>query len=322
MKKHLMFRLFAILMMVIFAFSTGCVGSSISEDSIYEALPPIDPEDGVTRDKTVNLYFRLGTEAYIVKIERNISVRANEKAETAVLRALLEGPPALSNNLTALFPEGTSVVSVSLDGGILYVTMSSEFLDVMPGASTREEIDTSRRLASLAIVNSLLSLGSADKVLLLVDIDDAGVGSRVQGALLGFPSSEGADSQLLEPLAMDESVVVDPGKLAECTLSLIRDGHYDRAYPYFAESESGGMQKPDYAAFETDLKALGSLTEFSVKRFEESENGLNATAIVDLVFTYSEDGVTKEITSASLPLYKEGDLMKLGYASFRRLLER
>lgn len=321
MKKFAV-KLLCVLFVLVFAASTGCVGKTISEDSIYEALPPIDPEDGVTRDKTVNLYFRLGVESYLVKIERNISVRANEKEEMAVLRALLEGPPALSNNLAELFPEGTSVVSVSLDGGILYVTMSSEFLNVMPNASTRDEIDTARRLSALAIVNSLLSLGSADKVLLLVDIDDTGVGSRVQGAMLGFPSSENADSQLMEPITKDDSVVVDPGKLAECTLGHIRDGNYDRAYPYFAESESGGQQKPDYAAFETDMKALGTLKEFTVKRFEESENGLNATAIVDLVFTYSEDGVTKEITSASLPLYKEGDLMKLGYASFRRLLER
>ena len=322
MKKHIGIRAIALMLILVTCFTAGCVGSSISEDSIYEALPPIDPEDGVTRDKTVNLYFRLGTESYLVKIERNISVRANEKEETAVLRALLEGPPALSNNLTALFPEGTRVVSVSLDGGILYVTMSSEFLNVMPNAATREEIDSARRLGVLAIVNSLLSLGSADKVLILVDIDDTGTGSRVQGAMLGFPSSEGADSQLMEPITMDETVVVDSGKITECILTHIRDGNYERAYPYFAESESGGQQKPDYAAFETEMKALGDLTEFSVKRFEEAENGLSATAIVDLVFTYNEDGVTKEITSASLPLKKEGDLMKLGYASFRRLLER
>ena len=214
------------------------------------------------------------------------------------------------------------MVSVSLDGGILYVTMSSEFLNVMPGASTREEIDTSRRLSVLAIVNSLLSLDTADKVLLLVDLDDTGTGSRVQGAMLGFPSSEGADSQLMEPLSRDDSVVVDAGKIVEYTLSHIVNGDYDKAYPYFAESESGGQQKPDYAAFETEMKALGILKDFSVKRFEEAENGLNGTAIVDMVFTYSEDGVTKELTSATLPLIKEGDLLKVGYASFHRLLER
>ena len=70
------------------------------------------------------------------------------------------------------------------------------------------------------------------------------------------------------------------------------------------------------------MKALGILKDFSVKRFEEAENGLNGTAIVDMVFTYSEDGVTKELTSATLPLIKEGDLLKVGYASFHRLLER
>lgn len=322
MRKRPALKLLAVFLCLILCCTAGCISSTIREDPIYEELPPIDPEDGVARDKTVDLYFRVGMEPYLVRIERNISVRANEKTEMAVLRALLEGPPALSNNLTELFPEGTSVVSISLDGGILYVTMSSEFLDVMPGASSREEIDAARRLSVLAIVNSLLSLNSADKVLILVDIDDTGVGSRVQGAMLGFPSSENADSQLMEPLEMDESAVIDAGKLAECTLAHIRDGNYERAYPYFAESESGGQQKPDYAAFETEMKALGTLTEFSVKRFEEAENGLSATAIVDIVFVYGDDGVTKKITSASLPLYKEGDLMKLGYASFRRLLER
>ena len=82
----------------------GCSGRILMEDRNNEGLPVLDPEDGVAKDISVVLYYRLTGEAYLVPITRNISVRANERAETAIIRTLLEGVPqqSLSNNVSGM----------------------------------------------------------------------------------------------------------------------------------------------------------------------------------------------------------------------------
>jgi hypothetical protein len=311
----------------IFAFAlfvlsaAACVSGGISEDPVYEAYPPLDPEDGIEREVSTDLYFRLTGEPYLVKVTRNISVRANESRENAVLRALLEGPPPLSDGVSAVFPSYARVVSVHPDGGILYVTMSREFMETNKNAASRKEMDEDLRLSVYALVNSLSALGSTNRIQILIDLDNSGTGSRVQRAMLGLHSENQAASQLLEPLGFNEDIVTDAGKVADLALRHLNNGEYEQAYLLFSQMESGGFERPSYASFETELKSLGTLTDYSIISFGPAEGSADFTATADIKFTYS-DGSVKTVQGAALDLYREGDLIKVGYNSLLRLFER
>ena len=46
-----------------------------------------------------------------------------------MIRTLMEGTPPLSGNISEVIPAGTEIVDVSLEGAILYVTLSAEFFN-------------------------------------------------------------------------------------------------------------------------------------------------------------------------------------------------
>ena len=107
----------------------GCSRGMIKEDSVHEDLPDIDPEAGIAKDMRTKLYYRLTDEAYLVGVTATITVYAGEREERAMIRTLMEGTPPLSGNISAVIPAGTEIVDVSLEGAILYVTLSAEFFN-------------------------------------------------------------------------------------------------------------------------------------------------------------------------------------------------
>lgn len=317
----------------------GCGTGVIAEDRIRDDLPLLDPEDGVAKDVNVELYYRLTGEAYLVPVTRNVSVRANERSETAIIRTLLEGVPQqfLSANVSALFPSGTNIVEVSLDSGILYVTLSSEFLDESIVEAVRqagsafgsyeaaleraeEELYLSRRLGIYSLVNTLTGyVDGKMRVQILVDTDGTGKGARLPGGVLGLSSREGAGSELIEPLDFNPDVVVTPERIVRCMLSRMKSGEFEMAYVLFMEAAVAGVQKPTYANFETEMLSLGNVTDFSVIEWTEAEDG-TAAVTVDLDFKPSA-GEQVHIENAQILLKREGDLYKIGYGSFKSILE-
>ena len=323
----------------------GCASSVIAEDRYAQPLPVLDPEDGVAKDADVVLYYRLTGEAYLVPVARSIAVRANERTETAIIRTLLEGVPqqSLSGNVSALFPEGTSIEEVSLDSGILYVTLSSEFLDESSveavrkatgvfGANSQaaqqaqaavlraeEEMYLTRRLGIYSLVNTLTGYSQEDvRVQILVDVEGNGEGVRLPVSALGMQSPQGASSDLLEPLAFLEEVIATPEHIAECLLARLVSGEFEMAYVLFLEA-AGEQQKPSYANFETEILSLGSLLDYELFSWEENRDG-SVTVTVNMTFRRA-DGQTANIENAQLILKKEGDIYKADYNSFKRILE-
>ena len=206
MKQRGFLRAVALLLAGCCLLLAGCTSRIIQEDRLQDNLPVLDPEDGVARDISVVLYYRLTGEAYLVPVTRNISVRANERTETAMIRTLLEGVPqqSLSGNVSATFPEGTKLVDVSRDSGILYVTLSREFLDTSNVEAVRqatssygntpegqqraqqaiqlatEEMYLMRRMGVYSLVNTLCEYSREQiRVQILVDVDGSGEGERL-----------------------------------------------------------------------------------------------------------------------------------------------
>lgn len=346
MKRYRIIRGFILLLCFCMVLS-GCAIGGIRQNPTDMDLPQIDPEDGVSRDVTVTLYYRLTNENYLVGITRSISVRANERVEKAMIRALLGGVPlqALSKNVSPLFPENTSIVDVTVVGGIMYVTLSTEFLDTSVYDEKRAAADFSfssntigqethdlmvqeaynellltRKLAVYSLVNTITQLSSGIRVQVQVDTTGIGSGDRIKLSDLGLSAGEDADSQLLEPMRFVEDYVVTPGIIAECVLTRLVNGEYELAYPLFSEDDGSGIQKPQYANFETDMLSLGSLESFTVHGFSLGEDEAYARIRADLKFLYA-NGEVVELKNSTLRLKREGDLYKLGYGTLLDVLK-
>ena len=336
-----------LLLLCVSMLACGCAIGGIRQDSVVEDLPQIDPEDGVTKEMAVTLYYRLTNEDYLVGISRSISVRASERVEMAMIRTLLDGVPlqALSPNISPIFPAGTSIVEVSVAGDIMYVTLSREFLSTSAYDEIREaaelsyqnnaisketlksmldiaygEFLTTRRLAVYSLVNTIVLFNSSVRVQVLVDADGSGAGTRLKLSDLGLNADDQADSDLIEPMKFVESCIVTPQIVTQCALGHIVNSEYELAYPLFSEDDGSAIQKPQYANFETEMKSLGSLDSFKLygSSVENDENYVRIKA--DLVFR-SADGSEKEIKGKELLLKREGDLYRLGYGTLLSLLK-
>lgn len=346
MKRHRMKISAVILLLCLCMALSGCAIGGIRQDSVIEDLPQIDPEDGVTRDVAITLYYRLTNENYLVGISRSISVRANERVEKAMIRTLLDGVPlqALSGNVSPLFPADTRIVEVSAVGGIMYVTLSTEFFDTSAYDETRSAAEFSyqsgtisretyermereayeallltRRLAVYSLVNTITQYNSGMRVAVLVD-DGSGTGVRLKLGDLGLTAGEQADSELTEPMKFIEDCVVTPEIVTQCLLTHLVNGEYDLAYPLISEDDGSGVQKPQYANFETEMLSLGTLKSFSLSGYALGDDGSQARIRADFVFV-SADGVQEELKNQTLVLRREGDLYKLGYGTLLAVLK-
>lgn len=252
---RLMALLAAALMLLMLS---GCSRGMIKEDSVHEDLPDIDPEAGIAKDMRAKLYYRLTDEAYLVGVTATINVYAGEREERAMIRTLMEGTPPLSGNISAVIPTGTEIVDVSLEGAILYVTLSAEFFNtnivdeaVADGSrlmengllsraeyearveNAREEMYLARRLAAQSIVNTITANRPDVSVQLLFELN--GSAARVRRTELGLETFGGGSHDLLEPMEFDDSYVITAPGVVACLLEHIQNGEYDKAYPLIAE---------------------------------------------------------------------------------------
>lgn len=327
---------------------SGCSllpGASIKEDSVPENLPAIDPEAGVAREVQVKLYYRLTDEAYLVGVAGSVTVLASERIEKAMIRKLLSGVPPLTNNVSEVIPRETKILDVSLEGGILYITLSGEFFDTSildeakrenagyleSGFLTRQEYDARvaaaeeemylcRRLSVCSIVNTVSEFDSDVRVQMLFDVDGSGTGVRVSGKELGFAPNAQANFDLLEPQTFFAEAVVSPLTLAQCALERMMRGEYEKAYALFAETESGGMQKPTYANFETEMLSRGKIISYALYSYTLSAGGDQALVLADLEYL-DPAGNAVALKGITIELRSEGNLYKLGYHAFTALME-
>ncbi|MDL2235236.1 GerMN domain-containing protein [Christensenellaceae bacterium OttesenSCG-928-L17] len=298
----------------------GCM-HRIQEDGIRETLPPIYPDEGIGRNVDVTLYFRLTDEALLVPVKRTVSVRTNENTAEVVIRELIQGPDAIYSDLSGVLPSDAWIVDFSLEesGKIAYLTLNDAVLDKNKYGSSRSDQELAQRLGVYAMVNSLCALSNITQVQIMVDTTGTGIGRRVSPFQFGFSSSE-MSSDLMEPMGKTDAVIYTETKLVELAFSHLVEGEFTRAYRLFAEYEPGGLQKPDYAAFETEMLSLGTIDGYHVKDVRTANAPLNGAVDVDFEWTARSDGITRT-TSATLLLVPEGELFKLGYYSLTNAMQ-
>lgn len=126
---------------------------------------------GDLRQISVNLYFP-DPQADKVHLEQRTILISDARTALGALQALIDGPadPVLRSSI----PEGTRILSISIQNRICTVDFSQEFIDNHPGGSAGE-------LMTLAsIVNTLTDFDSIDQVQILVE----GVAGKTLGQIL------------------------------------------------------------------------------------------------------------------------------------------
>ncbi len=111
--------------------------------------------------ESFTVYFADSNLRYLVAETRDATLSDNESAEAYVMRSLLEGPE--SQQLEAIIPEGTRILSVSTSDGVCTVDLSQEFYKNRLG-------DTYGAYMTIyGIVNTLTSLSDVSSVEFLVE---------------------------------------------------------------------------------------------------------------------------------------------------------
>lgn len=317
--------------------AAGCSGGAIKEDSVHEDLPQIDPEAGVAKDISAKLFYRLTDEAYLVGVTASVTVYAGEREERAMIRALMEGTPPLSGNISAIIPQGTQIIDVTLEGGILYITLSSEFFNtdtldkaIADGSrlldsglissaeyeksveAARNEMYLTRQLAAQSIINTITANDPGISVQLLFELN--GTAARVSRTELGYEPFGSGSNDLIEPMEYDAARVVTASAVVELLLGHIQANEYDKAYPLIAELEQGRAQKPDYASFETGMAALGKIKNYDVRSEAPDKSGLGMLVTVNITM---EGGAMRRHT---ITLKSEGSIYKVGYETLITML--
>lgn len=311
MKKQLMISAALALSFML----AGCsvpFGSELARNSdrpSETAQPALDPVAQGESKATVPLYFRFGSEPYLSSESRTITVSDSLSLEEGVLKALIGGPSASSLELKGLINPNTRVISVTEQGGCYFVTFSAEFLEPISGlpegwredATWTQLVQSTQQLAAYSVVNTLLSLGRAKSVqILIADSADASARRPTRNEM-GFSSGEDG-LQLMEPLSMDLSRVLTAEHTAELIMQAIHDKNWARVERFVAQSVPDRSQ-----ARPTRQQLIAELTELDVTLIDSTIHGSAVTAdgqlcTVLLDFSIQRTGDSEAQTLAAVPL--------------------
>ncbi len=107
----------------------------------------------------LTLYYATEDGNALTEVTRTVHYSISQPLEQVVMQYLAEAPG--TEGLMSAIPEGTNVLSVVTNDGTCYVTLDSNFLNLPEGES--------RDVSIYAIVNSLCTLDSVDRVQLIVE---------------------------------------------------------------------------------------------------------------------------------------------------------
>lgn len=128
MKKKLIFILTAVVIAVIIIVCNISTELGNNVENIAEIQPEEEISEEQMRQTTVNLFFADSTSGVLTAEERVIDSKdLIDSPYKFVINLLISGPK--QDNLKSVIPEGTKLNSVKYEKEILYVDLSSEFLN-------------------------------------------------------------------------------------------------------------------------------------------------------------------------------------------------
>lgn len=263
------------------------------------------------------LYFRYENSAFLMPETREIEVKHTESLEKALVTALLDGPSPENTSLKSPFPNGTKVLSVLAEGDRLFVTLSKEFLNSLPGEDSgnllsREEALRRRNLAVAALSNTLTETGEFASVQVLVlNQQDSGSSLRLNQRYF----LEDSD-YFPPPFHRKEDAIMTPGEALRYIL-----GFWSRQdWAGFARLVVLAPGEASALGQAVDLRQLPLLLSFEVTGGTAGPKGDYAIVLADVQMKL-DDG--REVHKASFPvrLLKRNQVWALNLASLRKLTE-
>ncbi len=128
MKKKITITIILIIIISILIIGTISTEVDKNVENIAEIQPEEEISDEEMRQTNVDLYFEDSTSRILVTEERKMdSKELIDNPYKKVLDMLIQGPE--SEKLTNPIPEGTKLNNAKYEKGILYVDLSSEFLN-------------------------------------------------------------------------------------------------------------------------------------------------------------------------------------------------
>ena len=309
------FRLLALLACLCLLL-TGCgeLPPAALQQSTPEGQTPLsaEPEAEAAREQAATLYFRYGDSALLRQETRELSVMPNESREKALVTALLDGPH--EGGGSALFPDGTQVLSTQAQDGVIYVTFNEALYDRYPDESlsgqAREQAVLRRRLAMAALCATLTESGEYRAVQVLVRAE-----SNVGASMRLRESYFLADSELpCDALTREDAYLPTPAAAARLALSAWQTRDWESLSLWIA---ARGASAADIAP--ASLAQSPTLLSCEAGEGCISPDGQSAVVCVDLTLR-GQDGAETACTAWPLRLVREGGVWKIPAAALLDML--
>ena len=308
-----MLRLLALLGLALLL--TACASDPLPGTPAEENIPLPAAENLRAQETLSTLWFRYGDEPFLAPESRQVSPSPLKSYEQALVEALISGPGTAHTELTALFPQGTRVLSTHLQGRILFVTLSREIMDDFAdepdnwqsSKTWAAEVPLRRTLCMQSIAATITENCEVDQVVILVEQTSTATDSL---RLRRQYYRDGSDaSALADPLTRDESLLLTPRRTAEVILECWQSRDFARLYQYVARTDpANGQPLTAQSAFVAEMNELPHLLDFTLSG-GSVENG---QAVFTLTSTLLDGSAPVSLDGAILRLTRENGLWRIG----------
>lgn len=291
---------------------TSC-GAGLNTPSASEE-PQINPlSDAANRNSvSVNLYFGYKNEQLLAGEERQINIPVNERIETTVVTNLIQGVSSSKADFTSVINPDTKIVNITDNNGILFVTLSKEFLHEPANRQTENMNENIRRyLAAYSIVDTLIEQEGYARVQILVDRNDTGAGTAITNSEIGFSGNDPT-----EPLARDGGSILNSRNTMREIMSSLEKKDWSRLYGFIAYKDTQGVAKPTLDQFKNAVTGKNIVLSGS----QVTDHISSTEPDKDYVLTdfTIKAGDSEPQTRKNIPVYlvRENDLWKIPYDVF------
>lgn len=265
------------------------------------------PESSDAREFDAALYFRFADTALLRQETRRITLSPNETREKALVNALIDGAQLAGG--TALFPEGTQVLSTQMQDGIIFVTFNDAIYERYPGESDQFLL---RNLAMAALTATLTESGEGRSVQVLVRSESNVTSSmRLKASFFGA-STDAA----VAPLTREDAYLPTPAVYAAALLSSWQQRDWYALAPFITLRSEAAAQRMTMERFES----APLLLQFTVHTGTVSLDGGSAVVSLDLTLQ-NPDGSERVRLGYPLRFMREDGAWKLGVKEAAALME-
>lgn len=297
-------------------FILACLVFTCPQTAAAGSLLSFQAPDSNTRVQAV-LYFRYLNSAYLSAETRTITVPHTESLEAALVKELILGPAGSTDLTQGLFPKDTQVLSVTSEGGRLFVTFNQQVEQPLERENTfsqaaRAEAQLRRRLLTASLVNTLTENGVFRDVQILI-FKDAGP----QNSMRLSESFYLEDSSALpDPLTRQEERIITPGEALALILSRWEQQQWSNLMKLVATNPAENAPAMKLA----DFQQLPGLKIKHITPGSIAPTGDKAVVLLDAALHF-KDGSTSTLTAFPVLLLRSHQGFLMSLSSLQAILE-